>query len=193
MFYNIRNNILFKLRVYFVAVTRRSVDACWLVQLTMSGPPGPRYRGPPSPGPFMRSPGGYRPYTPSPPPIVAAARRSMGSPCPLMPYIPCPTPRWPSPHPPGVPLPPGPRAYRMPMPVSTVLKGHTIYVPFTQVLHFTSSHWYLVYIVIDNPTFSFRGNVRLEVLWTQNRGITWTKKLTKVMDWYLEIYTQPVF
>lgn len=133
MFYNIRNNILFKLRVCFVAVTRRSVDACWLVQLTMSGPPGPRYRGPPSPGPFMRSPGGYRPYTPSPPPIVAAARRSMGSPCPLMPYIPCPTPRWPSPHPPGVPLPPGPRAYRMPMPVSTQMINYlrTIYTILT--------------------------------------------------------------
>lgn len=98
----------------------RSLDGGWRVQLTMSGPPR-GYRGPPgspSPIPFLRSPGGYRPYTPSPPPIASTNRRSMGSPCPLPPYIPCPTPRWPSPLPPGVPLPPGPRPYRMQLPVS---------------------------------------------------------------------------
>lgn len=93
-------------------------------------------RMPPSPSPVPFRPAS--PYAPSPPPIMSA-RRLPGSPvspmpvhpmspmfgCPSparlpprmaapgAPYIPCPRPRWPSPLPPGVQLPPGPRPYRL--------------------------------------------------------------------------------
>lgn len=69
-------------------------------------PPGGGFRplGSPSPVPFRHL------YTPSPPPIASPRRLPPSSP---LPFIPCPRPRWPSPLPPGVPLPPGPRPYRL--------------------------------------------------------------------------------
>ncbi|XP_063223140.1 uncharacterized protein LOC134531369 [Bacillus rossius redtenbacheri] len=80
----------------------------------MSQPP--RSWGRASPLPFRP---GSPLYAPSPPPI--AARRPAASPSPGpggrrlgSPYLPCPRPRWASPPPPGVPLPPGPRPYRLP-------------------------------------------------------------------------------